>query len=81
VEAVRKALGVRVRSLRSLRGLSQEQLAEAGGLHWTHISGIERGQYNLTLETLCKLAAGLGISLSDLFDGVDVRAPRRKVSR
>ena len=52
--------------------LSQEQLAERSDLHWTHISGIERGQYDLKLTTLCRVAQGLGTPLSDLFAGISV---------
>ena len=57
--------------------LSQEELAERSNLHWTHISGIERGQYDLKLTTLCRVAQGLGLSLSDLFGGI-ARAGRPK---
>ncbi len=59
-----------MRRLRTGLGLSQEQLAERAGLHWTHISGIERAQYNLKLSTLTRVALGLDISLSELFSGV-----------
>ena len=37
---------VKVRKLRTAQGLSQEQLGERADLHWTHISGIERAQYD-----------------------------------
>ena len=59
-----------MRRLRTGLGLSQEQLAERAGLHWTHISGIERAQYNLKLSTLTRVARGLDISLSELFSGI-----------
>jgi transcriptional regulator with XRE-family HTH domain len=59
-----------VRELRTSQGLSQEQLAERADLHWTHISGIERGQYDVKLSTLNQLARGFGITLADLFEGV-----------
>ena len=39
-------------------------------MHWTHISGIERAQYNLKLSTLTRVARGLDISLSELFAGI-----------
>ena len=48
---VRRALGRQVRKLRTAQGLSQEQLGERADLHWTHISGIERAQYDLKLST------------------------------
>jgi transcriptional regulator with XRE-family HTH domain len=79
VEDVRRALGKRVRELRTGLGLSQEGLAERAGLHWTHISGIERGQWNIGLRTICNLARGLDVSLSDLFAGVE-RGSRPKRS-
>ena len=50
---------------------TQEQLAQRADLHWTHISGIERAQYNLKLSTLTRVARGLGITLSELFAGLD----------
>lgn len=73
MDDVRRALGRRVRELRAALRLSQEQVAERAGLHWTHVSGIERGQYNLGLNTICKLAKGLGVSLSELFAGIELR--------
>ena len=76
---MRRALGRRVRQLRTGLGLTQEQLAERAELHWTHISGIERGQYNVKLSTLTQVARGLGITLSDLFAGV-APSPRARAS-
>ena len=70
MDAERRALGRRVRRLRTGLRLSQEQLAERAGLHWTHISGIERAQYNLKLSTLTRVARGLDISISELFAGI-----------
>jgi len=75
VEHVRRALGRKVRKLRGELHLSQEQLAERAGLHWTHISGIERAQFNITLATQTRLAAALGVSLSKLFEGIE-NSPR-----
>ena len=54
MDGVRRALGRQVRKLRTAQGLSQEQLGERADLHWTHISGIERAQYDLKLSTLTR---------------------------
>lgn len=52
---------------RQARGYTQAQLAEKSGVHRTFISGVEKGERNITLETIAKLARALEISPSDLF--------------
>ncbi|MBI9080605.1 MAG: helix-turn-helix transcriptional regulator [Pseudodesulfovibrio sp.] len=60
-------LGVRVRQLRDERNLSQEKLAELASIHRTYISSIERGQQNISLTILIRLAESLDVSLEGLF--------------
>lgn len=62
--------GNRVRTLRTDLHLSQEAFADRCGLDRTYISGIERGKRNVSLENLKTLAAALGISLSQLLEGL-----------
>lgn len=64
-------LGERIRSLRKDRNLSQEQLGEQAGLHTNYIGQVERGEKNVTVESLEKIAAGLGVSLEQLFHHID----------
>jgi transcriptional regulator with XRE-family HTH domain len=71
VADLRPAFGQRVRQLRLERALTQEQLAERAGMHWTYISGVERGRRNPSLNVLGQLAGALGLSLADLLTGVD----------
>ena len=54
------AFGERVRSVRLEAGMTQEQLAEAAGLHATFISNLERGYRVPTLPTVVRVARGLG---------------------
>lgn len=63
------AFGRHLRELRLARSLTQEALATAAGLHWTYIGQIERGERNLTLKNVLRLAHGLGISSGALLQG------------
>lgn len=63
-----RRFGEKVREHRLRQGLTQEELAERCGLHWTYVGGLERGEKNPTLRTISKLSAGLGVGLRDLFD-------------
>ncbi len=58
--------GERVRVLRQARGLSQEALALAAGLDRTYIGGVERGERNISLLNIQKIAQALGVSPADL---------------
>jgi transcriptional regulator with XRE-family HTH domain len=66
-----RKLGENVKRFRLAKGLSQEKLAELTGLHRTYVGGVERGERNISLLNLARLAKTLSISLSDLMDGID----------
>jgi transcriptional regulator with XRE-family HTH domain len=59
-------VGKRIRVLREARGLSQEEFAAICNLHRTYIGGIERGERNITLETLQTIADALKVSPVEL---------------
>ena len=63
-------LGQRVRARRSELGLSQVALADRIGLHFTFVSSVERGERNLSLSSLIRLADGLEVNAGDLVDGL-----------
>ncbi|MGI6216135.1 MAG: helix-turn-helix domain-containing protein [Coriobacteriales bacterium] len=65
------ALGRRLRSFRVAKGMSQEKLAQKSGLHPTYIGQVERGEKNITVDTLAKIASGLDIELVDVFEYLD----------
>ena len=65
-----KRLGARVREIRTARGFSQESFAEECELHRTHVSLLERGRINITVNTARQIAQVLEISLSELFRGL-----------
>lgn len=63
-------IGQRIRSYRLQNGFNQEELAEKCGLHPTYIGQVERGEKNATLESISKIANGLDLSLSKLFENI-----------
>jgi transcriptional regulator with XRE-family HTH domain len=64
---VRRRFGDRVRALRKEIGISQEDLALIAGLDRTYIGGVERGERNISLVNIHKLAAALNVPPRDLF--------------
>ena len=64
---MRARVGRMVRAFRLLRGLSQEQLAERAGSSSKHVGRIERGQVNVGLDRLAKIARALSVNVGDLF--------------
>lgn len=58
---LQKRLGEHLRRYRRGKGLSQEQLAEVLGVHRTYMGGVERGERNLTLRSVERIAASLDL--------------------
>ena len=66
----RAQLGEAVRKKRLALKLSQEGLAERADLHWTYIGGIERGERNVGLLNIVKVARALETTASQLLNGI-----------
>ena len=66
------ALGAAIRRERSERGLSQEALAVDADLDRSYMGGIERGEHNLTVMNVVKIAGALKLSPSKLLDSASL---------
>lgn len=64
--------GKNIRKLRIERGISQEDFAELCELHRTYISDIELGKRNVSLENIARIAKAFGMTISELFEGVNL---------
>ena len=77
----RLALGEAVRERRSELGYSQEGFSMEVELHRTYIGAIERGERNVSLHNLLRIAWALGIELSELIADAEARTTRRRSRR
>jgi transcriptional regulator with XRE-family HTH domain len=66
----RRRLGGRVRKLRNQQGWSQEEFAAICKINRSYMGRIERGELNLTLDSLEKIGKGLGVTVSVLLKGI-----------
>jgi transcriptional regulator with XRE-family HTH domain len=62
-----RTLGLRIRRFREARDWSQEELSFRCGLHRTYVGSVERGERNISVINLQKIAGALGIEIRDLF--------------
>jgi transcriptional regulator with XRE-family HTH domain len=65
---IKTRFGNRVRQLRKERGLSQERLAQLAGLDRSYMGGVERGDHNVSLQNIEKIARAIDVPLSRLMD-------------
>ncbi len=78
-----KQVGDTIRRIREQQGLTQEDFAEASGIHDKYVGRIERGTHGITLEYLCKAAKGLNMSITELvrqvFDDGETEENKKKI--
>lgn len=67
---VTKDLGNRIRKLRQNTGLSQEKFALKIEMDRTYFASVEAGRRNIAIRNIKKIADGLGVTLSELFEGI-----------
>lgn len=69
-DPILRSFGLKIRRQREVRKFTQEKLAEKADLHPTYISGIERGIRNPTILNISKIAKALGVTVSQLTNGI-----------
>lgn len=71
MEELALKIGERIRELRTKKGFTQEKLAEETTLSYTYIGKVERGEKNITLESLVKIMKAIDITLGEFFTLID----------
>lgn len=67
---VQKAIGAQIQRLRKEAGLSQEKFALAIEMDRTYLASVEAGKRNISICNIKKIADGLGVTLSELFENI-----------
>ncbi len=67
IERVKQQFGETLRELRLAAGFTQEELADAAELDRSYVGSVERGERNLSIENVCRLAAAIGVAPAELF--------------
>lgn len=63
---IKKVIGENIRKYRQNLGISQEELGHKAKLHRTYIGGVERGERNITVESLIRISDALGVDIADI---------------
>lgn len=66
--SARECFAKKLRATREEQGLSQEALADAAGLHRTYVCSVERGERNISIDNIERLAKALGVSAASLLE-------------
>jgi transcriptional regulator with XRE-family HTH domain len=66
----RRILGGNIRAQRKQLGLSQETLSEKADLHPVYVGSVERGEENVSIDSLVRIAEALKVAVQDLVNGI-----------
>ena len=74
---VLKKTGLRIKTLRMERHLTQERLSNDIGMAQSYLAEVENGKRNVSLVNIARIAKGLGVQLSELFEGITLNDEER----
>lgn len=74
---VLKKTGLRIKTLRMKRHLTQERLSNDIGMAQSYLAEVENGKRNVSLVNITRIAKGLGVQLSELFEGITLNDEER----
>ena len=63
-----KIIGINIRKYREAKSITQEKLSKICGLHRNYIGSVEKGERNISIKSLEKIADGLNVTISKLFE-------------
>lgn len=63
---IKKEIGIKIRTFREQRGLTQDELGAIADMHRAYIGHIERGEKNITIDNLQRIAKALRVGIKDL---------------
>lgn len=69
---VLKKTGLRIKTLRMERHMTQERLSNDIGMAQSYLAEVENGKRNVSLVNIVRIARGLGVQLSELFEGIPI---------
>ena len=70
MQDIQRHIGDTIRALRNKKGWSQDLFADRSGLNRAHVGEVERGESNVTIQTLKIIADTLGVKIADLVKGL-----------
>lgn len=79
--SARQIFSQNVRKLRIAKSLSQEELAELSDLHRNYVGGVERGERNVSIDNMERIAKALGTTIGSLLDGSALSPTQHKGGR
>ena len=71
MDSIQKQFGSRIKKKRTEKGFSQEKFALHIGMDRTYYASVESGKRNISLINIFKIANGLDITMSELFDSIE----------